>query len=209
MPENAAPERVAARHLFVVGMVCVGIGLVGNLLPGVGGVLSLFLYGGLFLWAIAAGVILVGATVGSALSRLLTQFYGASGASTPAPRGYSAIETLEARGAYGEAAAAYRGVIAGSPRDWETRVRLAELLVRRLDDPRQAAALYREARDLVPDEGRKLRFSLRLVEICDRHLHDPGRTVVELRRLLDSFPDFPHRAVARAELDRLLADMDR
>jgi len=203
---DASPDRVATRYLLLVGALFIVIGFVGGLLPGVGGMFVFFLPGGLLLLLVAAGVFLVERTVGEGLSRLLTQFYGASGASTPAPRAYSAIEALEARGAYTDAAEAYRSEIARTPADWEPRVRLAELLLRRLGDPAQAASLYREARDLVRDERRKVLLSLRLVEICHRHLGDRGRAVVELRRLIDTFPSSPRIAAARAELQRLLAE---
>lgn len=206
MPQDTSPDRVATRYLLLVGACFVVIGLVGGLLPGVGPIFALFLPGGLLLLAVAVGVWVVGRTAGEGLSRLLTQFYGASGASTPPPRAYSAIEALEARGAYADAAAAYRSEIARTPADWAPRVRLAELVLRRLGDAAQAASLYREARDLVPDEPHKVLFSLRLVEICHRDLGDRGRAVVELRRLIDTFPASPRIAAARAELQRLLAE---
>jgi len=199
------PDRVAVRYLLLVGGLFVAIGLVGQLIPGIDRFVALFLPGGVLLLLAAGGVWVIGRTAGEGLSRLIGNLYAPDGSSTPPARAYSAIETLEARGAYADAAAAYDAEIARGPGDWETRVRLAELSLRRLDDPTRAAALYAEARNLVTDARRASALTLRLVDIYRDHLHDRGRAIVELRRLIDSQPDSPLVTGARAELSRLLA----
>ncbi len=199
------PDRVAIRYLLLVGGLFVAIGLVGQLIPGVGGILAMFLPGGLLLLLVAGGVWAVTRTAGEGLSRLVGSLYAPDGSSTPPAKGYSAIEALEARGAYADAAAAYGAEIARCPGDWEARVRLAELSLRRLDDPARAAALYAEARSRVTDERRAIALALRLVDIYRDRLHDRGRAIVELRRLIDTHPDSPLVVGARAELSRLLA----
>jgi hypothetical protein len=196
---------VAARALLLAGTALVVVGVVGFVIPGLGAILTFAVPGGLLLLAIAVGVLVLGRTAGEGLGRTLGALYGGSGASTPARKGYSAIEALEARGAYTDAAAAYRAEIARDPADWEARVRLAELMLRHLDDPRAAVDLYREARTRVADEGRRIGLTLRLVDLYRDALHDRGRAVVELRRLIDTHPRSPHVAGARVELARLLA----
>jgi tetratricopeptide (TPR) repeat protein len=200
-----SPDQRAIRALLVAGAVLVAIGLLGGALPGVGDFFGLFVPGGLFLLVVAGGVFVAQRTAGEALARLLTNLYGASGATTPAPKGYSAIEALVARGAYADAAAAYRAEITREPRDVEARVRLAELLLSRLDAPAEAAALYAEARDLAADQNRRIGLTLRLVDIQRDRLKDRGRAIVELRRLVDSYPNSRHTAGARSELARLLS----
>jgi hypothetical protein len=199
------PDRVAVRYLLLVGGLFVALGLVGQLIPGIRSFLVLFLPGGLLLVLIAGGVFVVSRTAGEGLSRLIGNLYGPGGSSTPPSKAYSAIEALEARGAYADAAAAYAAEIARAPADWETRVRLAELSLRRLDDPARAATLYTEARGLVTDERRASALALRLVDIYRDRLHDRGRAIVELRRLIDTYPGSPLVRGARAELARLLA----
>jgi hypothetical protein len=200
------PDRIAVRYLLLVGGLFVVVGLVGQLIPGIRGFASLFLPGGLLLLLIAAGVFVVTRTAGEALGRAVGSLYAPSGSSTPPARVYSVIEALEARGAYGDAAAAWNAAIARDPADWEARVRLAELSLRRLGDPARAAQLYREARGLVRDERRAIALGLRLVDVYRDHLRDRGRAIVELRRLLDTYPHSSLVAGARAELDRLLGE---
>jgi hypothetical protein len=200
------PDRVAVRYLLLVGGLFIAIGLVGQLIPGVGAFLGLFLPGGLLLVLIAGGVFVVSRTAGEGLSRLIGNLYATGGTSTPPTKAYSAIEALEARGAYADAAAAYGAEIARAPADWEARVRLAELSLRRLDDPARAATLYAEARSLVTNERRAIGLALRLVDIYRDRLHDHGRAIVELRRLIDTYPRSSLVAGARTELSRLLAE---
>jgi hypothetical protein len=200
------PDRVAVRYLLVVGGLFVAVGLVGQLIPGLNTFLTLFLPAGAVLLLIAGGVFVFSRTAGEGLSRLIGSLYATTGSSTPPGTAYSAMEALEARGGYAEAAAAYGAAIARAPADWEARVRLAELALRRLDDPARAATLYAEARNLVPDERRAIGFALRLVDIYRDRLRDRGRAIVELRRLIDTYPTSPLVAGARAELRRLLAE---
>jgi tetratricopeptide (TPR) repeat protein len=202
--EYLPPDQRAVRTLLVVGALLIATGMAGSLL-GLSGFFGYFVPGGLLLLAMALGVFVVSRTAGEALARLLTSMYGASGDSTPPPKAYSAIETLVARGAYAEAAAAYRAEIARDPADGESRVRLAELLLSRLGQPAEAASLYAQARDLARDESRRIALSLRLVDIHRDCLHDRGRVIVELRRLVDTHASSPHAVGARAELARLLA----
>jgi hypothetical protein len=204
-----SPDRVAVRYLLVLGGLFLAGGLVGQLIPGVASFASVFLAAGIVILLLAAGVFAFTRTAGSGLSRLVGSLYATDGSSTPPAKAYSAIEALEARGAYHDAAAAYGAVIAQDPADWEARVRLAELSLRRLDDPARAVALLGEARGLVRDPRRAVALSLRVADICRDRLHDRGRAIVELRRLVDCYPNSPLVDGARAELRRLLAEHHR
>ncbi len=184
------------------------------------------LIGGALLWAIGVGMgalfVLAGAALGvlvvvlfvvlklvaaPSTNALLALLGGQSGSSTPAPKGYSAIETLVVQGRYKDAVSAYRREIQSDPSDVEARSRLAQLLLDHLDDSAGAARLLAEARDLTRHEPRKIGYALRLVDLYRSRLKDRGKALVELRRLVDTFPDSPHTAGARSELAQLLEEV--
>ncbi|HEX6105906.1 MAG TPA: hypothetical protein VFZ26_09995 [Gemmatimonadales bacterium] len=105
--------------------------------------------------------------------------------------GYSAIETLVARGHLEAAAEAYRER-ARQPRERvEAAIRRAALLSGPMDQPETAVteleSLQRSA--LSPRED--LRVGLALVDLYDRRLADPGRAMAALRRLIDRHPEDP------------------
>jgi hypothetical protein len=203
---HATPDRIAVRYLLLVGGLFAVVGFLGQAIPGVSAFAALLLPAGVLLLLIAGGVFVVSRTAGEGLGRLVGGLYLRSGASTPPLKAYSAIEALEARGAYADAAAAWEATIARDPGDWEPRIRLAELALSRLGDPQRAARLYGEARGLVTDERRAIGLALRLVDVYRDHLRDRGRAIVELRRLLDTYPHSPLVAGARTELHRLLRE---
>lgn len=199
------PDRLAARTALKLGAGCL---LAGIVLMGLGSrtVGPLLVVGGILLLAMGGGILIMSHTAGEAAGRLVGATALPSGATTPAPKGYSAIEALAARGEYRRAAEAYEREIAGDRTDAEACVRLAELLLHHLDDAEGAAVRYREARERTADARRRQFITFRLVDIYRDHLHEAGRAIVELRRFLDSFPDAPQAAGARAELARLLAE---
>lgn len=199
------PDRFAAWNMLKLAGIVFGLGVLVRAMhavPMVGGALML---AGLVFAVSAAGIALIGGTAGSGLAHLFTQMYGASGATTPAPKLYSAIEALVARGEYAQAADAYVRETMADSGDVEACLRLAELRLRHLHDPEGAAAAYRDARDRCTDERRAQFIAFRLVDIYRDRLGDPGRAIVELRRFLDSFPNARQAAGARAELERLMA----
>ena len=71
-----------------------------------------------------------------------------SGASTPYEDQYSFQESLAARGDVARALESYEAVISERPGAVSPRLKAAELYARRGKDPRRAAALLREVRDL-------------------------------------------------------------
>ena len=109
--------------------------------------------------------------------------------------GYSAIETLVARGRLEEAAEAYR-LRAQQPADRaEATVRRAALLAGPLGQPETALVELQALRDGRLGATEDLRVGIALVHIYERRLADPGRAMAELRRLIDRHPDT--RAIRR------------
>lgn len=102
--------------------------------------------------------------------------------------GWSAIESMAARGRLEEAAEAYLSR-ARDPRERVTAtLRRAALLAGPMRQPETAAMeLERlQAQDLAPQDD--LRVGLALVDLYDRRLDEPGRAMAELRRLIDRHP---------------------
>jgi hypothetical protein len=102
--------------------------------------------------------------------------------------GWSAIETLVARGRLEEAAEAYRSR-AGDPRERVTAtLRRAALLAGPMRQPETAVVELEglKEHELAPPED--LRVGLALVDLYDRRLDDAGRAMAELRRLIDRHP---------------------
>jgi hypothetical protein len=102
--------------------------------------------------------------------------------------GYSAIETLVARGHLTAAAEAY-AERARDPRERvDATLRRASLLAETLDSA-ETAAVELDGLRAHPLSGRDdLRVGLALVELYEHHLGDPGRAMAELRRLIDQHP---------------------
>ncbi|HET7599129.1 MAG TPA: hypothetical protein VFK09_02495 [Gemmatimonadales bacterium] len=119
--------------------------------------------------------------------------------------GYSAVETLVARGHYEAAAEAY-AERARAPRDRvEATLRRAALLAGPMGQPEVAAAeleaLREGGRALPPADD--IRVGLALADLLEGRLSDPGRAMVELRRLLDRYPAGQHLRRIRTELAAL------
>ena len=108
---------------------------------------------------------------------------------TRAGGGYSAIETLVARGHLAEAAEAYRER-AQQPADRvEATVRRAALLAGPLGQPETALVELQALREHRLTADADLRVGVALVDVYERRLAEPGRAMVELRRLIDLYPD--------------------
>ena len=102
--------------------------------------------------------------------------------------GYSAMETLVARGHIQAAADAYAERARNHPERVEATLRRAELLAGPLAQPESAAVELDSLRG-TPLSGRDdFRVGLALVELYEHHLNDPGRAMSELRRLIDRYP---------------------
>jgi hypothetical protein len=103
--------------------------------------------------------------------------------------GYSAIETLAARGHLQAAADAYAERARNKAQRVDATLRRAALLSGPLDQPETAAIELDNLRAgdrLRPRDD--FRVGLALVELYEQDLKDPGRAMVELRRLIDRYP---------------------
>jgi hypothetical protein len=128
-----------------------------------------------------------------------------SGASTPYEDQFSYQESLAARGDVLGALESYEAVIAERPGAPLPRLKAAELYARR-GDPRRAAALLREVRDLPGASARDALYAAsRLVDLYDGALNEPGRALVELRRLIEMHPGTDLAAGARTAIARIKA----
>lgn len=121
--------------------------------------------------------------------------------------GYSAIETLAARGHLQAAAEAYAERARDKPQRVEATLRRAALLSGPLDQPETAAIELDNLRAGGPLRPRDdFRVGLALVELYEHDLKDPGRAMAELRRLIDNYPTAQGARRLRVALARLKAD---
>ena len=119
--------------------------------------------------------------------------------------GYSAIETLEARGHYEAAAAAY-AERAQNPADRvDATLRRSVLLAGPLQEPGTAALELDTLRAHQLTGRDEFRIGLALVDLYEHHLNDPGRAMGELRRLIDRYPTARGARRLRAALGELKA----
>jgi hypothetical protein len=103
--------------------------------------------------------------------------------------GYSAIESMVARGQVMSAAEAYAERARNPPERVDATLRRAKLLAESLEHPETAALELDNLRTATPLSGRDdFRVGLALVELYEHHLNDAGRAMAELRRLIDRHP---------------------
>jgi hypothetical protein len=117
--------------------------------------------------------------------------------------GFSAIETLVARGHLATAAEAYAERARHQPERVEATLRRAALLAGPLQQP-ETAAIELDNLRASPLTGRDdFRVGLALVDLYENHLADPGRAMAELRRLIDRHPTARDHRRLRAALSEL------
>jgi hypothetical protein len=120
--------------------------------------------------------------------------------------GYSAIETLVARGHLTAAAEAY-AERARDPRERvDATLRRAELLAESLESAETAAVELDGLRSHPLTRRDDFRVGLALVELYEHHLDDPGRAMAELRRLIDRHPSVRDARRLRAALAALKSE---
>ena len=103
--------------------------------------------------------------------------------------GYSAIETLAARGHVQAAADAYAERARDKSQRVDATLRRAALLAGPLGHPETAAIELDNLRATAPLAPRDdFRVGLALVELYEVDLKDPGHAMAELRRLIDRYP---------------------
>ena len=120
--------------------------------------------------------------------------------------GYSAIESLVARGQLSAAADAYL-TRARHPRERvEATLRRAALLAGPMEQPETAVVELESLQRSELTARQDLRIGLALVDLYDRRLGDPGRAMAELRRLIDRHPEDPGVRRLRTWLAALKAE---
>lgn len=117
--------------------------------------------------------------------------------------GYSAIETLVARGHYQAAADAYADRARNRSERVEATLRRAALLAGPMGHPETAAVELDSLRTAPLSGGDDLRVGLALVDIYEQRLNEPGRAMGELRRLIDRYPTARGARRLRAALGAL------
>jgi hypothetical protein len=121
--------------------------------------------------------------------------------------GYSAIETLAARGHLQAAADAYAERARNKPQRVEATLRRAALLAGPLNQAETAAIELDNLRASSPLPPRDdFRVGLALVELYEQDLNDPGRAMAELRRLIDRYPTAQGARRLRVALASLKAE---
>ncbi len=107
-----------------------------------------------------------------------------AGRGHPLEPAHSGIESLVARGFYPEAADAWRTHLEQFPRDHAARLKLADLYVRRLENPAAAEALYLAVRQGHPAEKEERLAANHLIELY-RATGRTDRQMVELARFAE------------------------
>ncbi|MFI5233394.1 MAG: hypothetical protein ACHQSE_12870, partial [Gemmatimonadales bacterium] len=156
----------------------------------------------------------IGFAAGRAIGVLMVEGSGrtAQAFTLPATAGFRAsehseIDTLEARGKYAEAAAAWEAVAIAHPDDPWPLVRSAELHARELADPALAVERFRLARSLPGAKPELQRYaSQKIIDLLLGPLADKGRAMVELRMLADKHPASREAEGAREALRNLKGD---
>jgi tetratricopeptide (TPR) repeat protein len=124
---------------------------------------------------------------------------------TRAGSGYSAMETLVARGHYQTAADSYAEAARNSADRVEATLRRAVLLAGPLAQPETAAVELDNLRQAKLSSRDDFRVGLALIDLYEHQLRDPGRAMGELRRLIDRYPTAHAARRLRSALGELKA----
>jgi hypothetical protein len=119
--------------------------------------------------------------------------------------GYSAMETLVARGHFKAAAEAYAEAARNSAERVEATLRRAALLAGPLGQPETAAVELDSLRASRLSSRDDFRVGLALIDLYEHQLQDPGRAMGELRRLIDRYPTAQAARRLRVALGELKA----
>jgi hypothetical protein len=157
---------------------------------------------------------LIGYAIGKAIGVFVVKGAGdvAAAFTLPAKAGFyakehSEIDTLEVRGDFKGAVAAWEAVAIAEPGNPWPLVRSAELYARELGDPAMAVERFRLARALPGAKPELQRYaSQKIIDLLLGPLGDRGRAMVELRMLIDSHPASREAEGAREALRNLKAE---
>jgi hypothetical protein len=159
---------------------------------------------------LAVGIGWLGSRTAVAISNsagaVAREFTLPSGNSTPYEQTFSFQESLAARGDVAGALESYEAIIAEQPALISVRLRAAEHYARSNRNPKRAAELFKQIRDIPGVPARDAVYaSSRLVDLYDGPLDDPGRALVELRRIIEQYPASDVAKHARTALPALKA----
>lgn len=130
-----------------------------------------------------------------------------AGASTPYEEQFSYQDAMAARGDITGALDSFEAIIEERRDAVTPRLKAAELYAKRGNNPKRAAALLREVRDLPTATSREALYAaLRLVDLYERALNEPGLALVEMRRLIEHHPMSDAAAYAREGITRIKAE---
>ena len=186
-------------------------GVVFGALSLLGGAPSFGALAGFALVALALGALsaFAGAKLGDGAGAVAQSFIQPSGNSTPYEQTFSYQEAMIMRGDVDGALESYEAIIAAQPTLVAARLRAAEHYVKGNRNPKRAAELFRQVRDLPGVPLRDAVYSCsRLVDLYDGPLEEPGRAVVELRRIIELYPGSEMAKRARVALPDLKARLD-
>ena len=120
---------------------------------------------------------------------------------------HSEIDTLEVRGDFKGAVAAWEAVAIAEPENSWALVRAGELYARELGDPATAVERFKHARSLPTAKPELVCYmSQKIIDLLLGPLDDKGRAMVELRKLIDQFPSSREADGARDALRKLKAE---
>ncbi|CAN5919853.1 hypothetical protein BH11GEM1_BH11GEM1_28340 [soil metagenome] len=199
--------KAAGYGVLVAGIVFGALAIL-SLLGGVPsfGALAAFALIGLVMGVFTA---FMGAKLGDGAGAVAQAFIQPSGNSTPYEQTFSYQEAMIMRGDVAGALESYEAIIAEQPTLVAPRLRAAEHYAKGNRNPRRAAELFRQVREL---PGAPLRDAVyacsRLVDLYDGPLDEPGRAVVELRRIIELYPGSEMANRAQSALPELKARLD-
>lgn len=161
------------------------------------------------LWAIpAAGVVgfatgkIVGLAVLGASGRAARSVYMPHSPGTYAQT-HSQIDTMEARGDYRGAAAAWEAVAVSQPMNPWPLIRAGELYMRSLGEPEMSLDRFRHARKIHGVAPEQARYAAqKIIDLYLGPLADEGKAMVEMRKLIERHPGTPEAEGARSALAR-------
>jgi hypothetical protein len=157
---------------------------------------------------------LVGFAIGKVIGTFVVQGSGdaARAFTLPGAAGFyanehSEIDTLEVRGDFRGAVAAWEAVAIAEPGNPWPLVRSGELYARELGEPAVAVEWFRLARSLPGVKPELQRYaSQKIIDLLLGPLGDRGRAMVELRMLVDKHPASREAEGAREALRNLKAE---
>jgi hypothetical protein len=205
--DRAGPDAGLRLKALGYGLFVALVAFAGLLLASLpGGVPSFGLVVGLLLAAGLAGAAttFVAAKLSDGAGAVVKSFIQPSGNSTPYEQTFSFQEAMVMRGDIAGALESFEAIIAEQPGFIAPRLRAAEHYARGNRNPKRAAELFREVRDLPGVPMRDAIYSSsRLVDLYDGALAEPGRAIVELRRIIERYPGSDLAKRARTALPAL------